>query len=338
MANPISSFHVGSMYSNEEIYLSLGVGNAGGIRTKLSPEARIKRMVIMTSLPDAKTLVENPYHDRVEGSVLVYTAAGRIGDQAITRQNAKIARQAEELFPIWAFQLQTSRRDRSAGPKRWMFLGLLQYLRVYAETQIDSAGAVRSAFVFELRIHDRTEEIMVDSDAETMTALIGESLTEDRIDESDREVEVTEQSPATIPLDGANAMEEVRRRLLGQDPKRFETTVSELLVRTGFRDVKVTRYSQDGGIDIIARPGDSSWPMKHLLVQIQAKRWMHTVGRREVAELRGSILPHAVGCIVTTSHFSRAATAESSGDGKVPILLVNGHELVSLIQKFELVV
>ncbi|MBC7821024.1 MAG: restriction endonuclease, partial [Planctomycetaceae bacterium] len=102
------------------------------------------------------------------------------------------------------------------------------------------------------------------------------------------------------------------------------------------RDVEVTRYSQDGGIDVNARPGLSVWPIRHLFVQVQAKRWLHTVGRREVAELRGSILPHAVGCIVTTSHFSRAAIEESSNAGKVPIALIDGHELASLITTFRL--
>lgn len=338
MTNSVSSFRVGSLYSNEDIYQSLGVGNAGGIRTKTRAEGGTQRMVIMTSLPDAKTLVENPYHDRVEGNVLVYTAAGRVGDQAITGQNAKIARQSPDLFPIWGFQLQSRRRDRSIGPKRWKFLGLLQHLRSYAETQLDSAGSTRLAFVFELYIHDRFDEVAVDLDTATMATLIGENIAEAGIEDNDREVELAEAPPTQVlPVD-AGALEATRRHLLGQDPKRFEATISDLLVHTGFRDVEVTRYSQDGGIDINARPGDSSWPMRHLLVQVQAKRWMHTVGRREIAELRGSILPHSVGCIVTTSHFSRAAITESSGDGKVPISLVNGHELAGLIKHFGLTV
>jgi len=332
MTTSLSSFRVGSLYSNEDVYQSLGVGNAGGIRTNTRADGGTQRMIIMTSLPDAKSLVENPYHDRVEGNVLVYTAAGRVGDQTITGQNAKIARQSTELFPIWAFQLQTSRRDRSTGPKRWKFLGLLQHLRSHAETQHDSAGSTRLAFVFELYIYDRFDEVAVDLDAATMATLIGENLVETRIEDADREVELAEsRSAQDLPID-AEAFEGIRRHLLGQDPKRFETTISDLLVHTGFRNVQVTRYSQDGGIDINARPGDSSWPMTHLLVQVQAKRWMHTVGRCEVAELRGSILPHSVGCIVTTSHFSRAAISESTSTGKVPISLVNGHELARLMK------
>jgi site-specific DNA-cytosine methylase len=58
--------------------------------------------------------------------------------------------------------------------------------------------------------------------------------------------------------------------------------------------------------------------------------------RREVAELRGSLQPHAAGCIVTTSHFSRAAVAESAETGKVPITLVDGYELARIAQSVKL--
>ncbi len=332
MFSPLSTFQVGTLYSNEDVYRSLGVGNAGGIRAKTWANGSTQRLIIMTSLPNAKLLAENPYHDRLEGDVLVYTGAGKVGNQALMGANARIPRQVNDRFPIWCFQLQTSRRDKSSGPKRWMFLGLLQFLRSYTESQIDSSGELRLAHIFELRVLNRINEVAVDLDCETMATHLEESPLDNTFDETDREVDVTEATPDSSPDDAAK-LEEIRRELLRQDSREFEMTISALLVRTGFQDVEVTRYSQDGGIDVNARPGTSVWPMRHLLLQVQAKRWLHTVGRREVAELRGSILPHAVGCIVTTSHFSKAAILESSMAGKVPIALVNGHELASLIQR-----
>ncbi len=107
--------------------------------------------------------------------------------------------------------------------------------------------------------------------------------------------------------------------------------LQDLLKHTGFVDVLVTRFSQDGGIDINARPSSRAWPIQRLPIQIQAKRWLHTVGRREVAELRGSLQPHAAGCIVTTSHFSRAAIAEAEESGKVPITLIDGYQLAGIV-------
>lgn len=331
MTFPLSAFQVGTLYSNEEIYRSLGVGNAGGIRSKAGGDGVPRRIVIMTSLPDAKVLCENPYHDRIEGDVLVYTGAGKVGDQSLIGANARIPRQINERFPIWCFQLQSNRRNKSTGPKRWMFLGLLHFLRSYTESQIDSAGGSRLAHVFELRVLNGFNEVAVELDCATMESVLAENAVENTLEENDREVELVEPVAASSADDPAK-LEEIRRELLRQDPRQFETTISTLLVRTGFQDVEVTRYSQDGGIDVNARPGPCVWPMRHLLLQVQAKRWLHTVGRREVADLRGSILPHAVGCIVTTSHFSKAAIIESATDGKVPIALVNGHELAGLIR------
>ncbi len=331
MSKPLPSFQVGVLYSNEEIYRSLSVGNAGGIRAKAGVNGSTDRLVIMTSLPDAKLLAENPYHDRLEGDVLVYTGAGKVGNQTLLGANARIPRQVTERFPIWCFQLQSSRRNKASGPKRWMFLGLLQFLRTYAESQVDSAGGSRLAHVFEMRVLNRFNEVAVECDSKMMASLIEETAVENTLEDSDREVELVELATPLSPTDVIK-LEGVRRGLLRQDPRQFEETISALLVQTGFHSVETTRYSQDGGIDINARPGLSVWPMRHILLQVQAKRWLHTVGRREVAELRGSILPHSVGCIVTTSHFSKAAIAESSAAGKVPIALVNGLELAGLVK------
>jgi len=39
------------------------------------------------------------------------------------------------------------------------------------------------------------------------------------------------------------------------------------------------------------RAGSRIWIFENSLVQVQAKRWLHSVGRKEVAELRGSLQP-----------------------------------------------
>ncbi|MEO8497318.1 MAG: hypothetical protein ABI614_19785, partial [Planctomycetota bacterium] len=189
MSIPLPSFQVGMLYSNEEIHKSLGVGNAGGIRTNAGANGTTRRLVIMTSLPDAKLLAENPYHDRLEGDVLVYTGAGKVGDQSLIGANARIPRQAAERFPIWCFQLQSSRRDKASGPKRWMFLGLLQFLRTYTESQIDSAGGSRLAHVFEMQVLNRSNEVAVELDSELIATLIEESAVENTFEDSDREVD-----------------------------------------------------------------------------------------------------------------------------------------------------
>ena len=108
----------------------------------------------------------------------------------------------------------------------------------------------------------------------------------------------------------------------------------------GFSDVCVTRFSADGGVDVNARAGSRIWIFENSLVQVQAKRWLHSVGRKEVAELRGSLQPFARGAVITTSHFSKAAINEASEEGKNPIALVDGFRLskVVLDEQFHLAV
>jgi restriction endonuclease Mrr len=68
-----------------------------------------------------------------------------------------------------------------------------------------------------------------------------------------------------------------------------------------------------------------------VMIQIQAKRWLHTVGRKEVAELRGSLQPYARGAVVTTSQFSKAAIGEACETGKQPIILIDGYEFAHIV-------
>jgi len=140
--------------------------------------------------------------------------------------------------------------------------------------------------------------------------------------------------------DNIERIERVRGKLLAMEPRKFEFFIKELLLHCGFSDVCVTRYSADGGIDVNARTGGRIWIFENTLVQVQAKRWLHSVGRKEVAELRGSLQPFARGAVVTTGHFSKAAINEASEEGKNPIALVDGFKLskVVLDEQFHLAV
>ena len=126
--------------------------------------------------------------------------------------------------------------------------------------------------------------------------------------------------------------------MLNLQPQKFEHLIKRVLESTGLEKVSVTRYSQDVGIDVNTFAGPIFWPVRSLLVQVQAKRWLHTVGRREVAELRGSLQPFARGAIVTTSHYSKSAVIEAAEAGKNPIVLLNGHEFASIVGSLKIAI
>ncbi len=118
--------------------------------------------------------------------------------------------------------------------------------------------------------------------------------------------------------------------MLALAPASFEHLVMHALERSGFEQAQVTRYSQDGGIDVEAQTNRTLWPLRGTLLQVQAKRWIHTVGRREVAELRGSLKNFARGALVTTSHYSKSAAQEAVAVTKAPIVLVDGYEFARI--------
>ncbi len=314
---------IGDRYSHDEIWSSLGVSNNGGIRTRVRA-GNVERAVVMTSLPGLHGSGENPYHDRLENGILIYTAAGKSGEQSLSGQNQRLAEQAYLNFPIHGFILIASRRDKAVGAKRWKYLGLLQHSRHYPDNQIGADGKLRRVWLFEFRLWAEPQEVPITLDRGIWDEIRRNAPVEAGA-EADAEVLVA--GPDANEEGDAAAVENVRGRLLALEPRGFELFVRDLLVKSGFDDVAVTRYSSDGGIDINARAGRGLWVLQNTLVQVQAKRWLHSVGRREVAELRGSLQPFARGSVVTTGHFSRAATLEASEAGKNPIVLVDGFRL-----------
>lgn len=329
----IKEFVVGSLYSNEEIFKTLHVANAGGIRLS-TKEGVVFKAAIMTSVQDFNLSGENPYHDRLENDILTYTAAGKLGEQTLAGINNRVIEQKESDFPIHGFVLVASRRDKTVGPKRWRYLGLLEYLKHYPDTQLDSNGKIRRVWIFEFKIHQSVGIIPIEMDRLISERLLSESK-HFHPDNSDNEI------IESIDLDQVNNLEEVekiRSQLLVMEPRKFEFFIKDLLIHTGFIEVCVTKFSADGGVDVNARTGEKIWIFENSSIQVQAKRWLHSVGRKEVAELRGSLQPFARGVVITTSHFSKAAINEAIEEGKNPISLIDGFRLSKVVvtEKFTL--
>jgi|SRR6266853_5945289 len=85
----IQELIVGRLYSNDEIFRALRVSNAGGIRLSILGKS-LRRAVIMTSVQDFHVTSENPYHDRLEGGILTYTAGGKTGQQTLGGINSRL--------------------------------------------------------------------------------------------------------------------------------------------------------------------------------------------------------------------------------------------------------
>src|SRR6266853_1717342 len=322
MSDP-TSFKVGGIYTNDQIRFALDLQNVGGIRPALASNRNIRHVAILTAAEESGRLPgENPYHDRIEGSILIYTGQGREGDQALTDRNKRLIEQYTSPTPFFGFT--------NIGRQRYRFLGLLELVRHYQESQADKKGNLRRVWVFEFRIHDKPGVVPIEDALSISASLLAESRRNNPLGSSEREV-----APLPDDHDQAEASpverETVRARLFQFTPHDLEHFIKLVFERTGFVKVSVTPATGDGGIDVNAYVDEKDDFFAGTHVQAQVKRWRHAVGSPEINNFRGALSTTAKGVFVTTSHFTRAALAEARRETKPSIALVDGERLAGIV-------
>ncbi|MFG2959757.1 restriction endonuclease [Streptomyces sp. NPDC048291] len=120
-------------------------------------------------------------------------------------------------------------------------------------------------------------------------------------------------------------------QLKGVHPRTFELIVAKLLAAMGYEEVRVTQYSNDGGIDIEAVFTAGGIARTPIAVQVKRYDKQKTVQRPDVQKLRGAAVRHPVGMIVTTAKFSPRARVEAARAEEKPIYLIDGESLVDLM-------
>ncbi len=156
------------------------------------------------------------------------------------------------------------------GSKRWKYLGLLEYLRHYPDTQLNADGRVRTVWLVEIKIHCEREILPLAIDG----AVSAEILAVSKLGRADNLDDDIVHEDHEQKAEANEKIKNVRSKLLAMEPKRFEFFIKDLLLHCGFLDVCVTKYSSDGGIDVNARTGSRIWIFENTLVQVQAKRWL----------------------------------------------------------------
>lgn len=134
----------GDTLSNREISRIFGVCAQRGVRYSGSLQKGIKHVVLITVLHKTpEESLRNPYNDRVEDDILLYTGEGRVGNQKMTRGNLALKRQMTEGYPIFVFEKKT--------PGKYVFLGRYIVSLVQRETQPDIKGQTRKVFLYKLK-------------------------------------------------------------------------------------------------------------------------------------------------------------------------------------------
>lgn len=120
-------------------------------------------------------------------------------------------------------------------------------------------------------------------------------------------------------------------------PAGFERFCQQLLREAGLDSVKVTGSSRDGGID-----GQGILkinPFVSFRIVFQSKRYSEKtgLGSDKVRDFRGAIMGRAdKGIFLTTGTFSAFARLEAIRDGAIPIELVDGEQLITMLEELEM--
>ena len=312
------SFIPGEIYTNDQIYKWFGVANSGGIRPSIGEKGKLDFIVLMTTKDDANYKFVNPYADKIEDGILVYTGAGSVGDQTLSGVNKRIVEQLETSVPIIFFIKEARGSIR--------FVGYLILLRHYEDYQLDSYRSFRKVQVFEFKILDKVQPVKKNS----FKDLFSEQYFDFKLKSDKNDLVIIDTRNENLNVEQLVEKELLRSKLLTINPYDFEEVMASLIKHTGFNNVEVTKKSGDGGIDVRANLEHHFSPEIEFIFQI--KRWRHSVGRPEIANLRGSIGYNNFGVMISTSHFTKSAITEANADEKKPINLV-GIDLLHTIIK-----
>lgn len=114
------------------------------------------------------------------------------------------------------------------------------------------------------------------------------------------------------------------------DPYAFERLCQRVLRESGFEDVKVTRKSNDGGID-----GTGKLIIQGLIsfnIAFQCKRYKEKVSSVEIRNFRGSMDSNIEkGIFITTGIYTEDAKKEANASGKKQIDLVDGEKFIDIL-------
>ncbi len=124
-------------------------------------------------------------------------------------------------------------------------------------------------------------------------------------------------------------------RVYGLSPKGFEHFCKRLLRESGFERVEVTGGPKDKGID-----GEGLLKLNSFMsfrVVFQCKRYAEAVTSSHISTFRGSIPSSAdKGILITTGYFTSDAIKMAQEKGLKPIELINGDQLVRLMEELQL--
>jgi restriction system protein len=146
--------------------------------------------------------------------------------------------------------------------------------------------------------------------------------------------------PDNVLFGLSNINEIIRAKYINEDhsvdvlhnlsPYEFECLVAKIFDEMEY-DVKLTKKSHDGGIDIIAEKKQKA---NKEIIYIQCKRYIENVGVKDLRELLGVVenFKATKGIFCTCSNFTKSAKKFCENSNRLEIL--NGQEIIRLCNEY----
>jgi hypothetical protein len=133
-----------------------------------------------------------------------------------------------------------------------------------------------------------------------------------------------------MPPTDPDLRRQLKARLLALPPRAFELFAGDLLEFIGLRNVSVTRYSGDGGIDATGSL-ETSAALISIPTGVQVKRYRTNVQRADIDRFIGALSgQYPQGIFITTAGYSPQA-ALKAGAGIPRVATVDGDGVVRLM-------
>lgn len=124
------------------------------------------------------------------------------------------------------------------------------------------------------------------------------------------------------------------KKLLDMDSYQFEFLIADLLKNIGYENVEVTKRSGDKGVDINANLTMDGITNVKTVIQVKKYKQANKISNDVIMQLRGSAEVDQRGLVITTSDYTAAAIQEAKASNKMPVSLINGPKLISLLLKY----
>jgi len=129
------------------------------------------------------------------------------------------------------------------------------------------------------------------------------------------------------------SLDEIRQEFFKLKPSEFEDLIQQLMHYLGFPNLKVTKRSGDGGVDVISTRNTGQGVER---IAVQCKRYKSNVGVKLAREFLGAIQddPSIIkGYLITSGGFTQACTAFCQRN---EIEMISGLQLAEYVRKFSL--